>query len=240
MHNCRLSTATIWKVLHRHNVKALHPRHRARPKRFNRKVPGECVQLDTRKIAPGIYQYTAVDDCTRLRVLGIYTRRTAKNSVHFLEERLLHEFPFPIQRIQTDRGGEFFGTPFQDALRLHRVKFRPNRPRAPHLNGKVERSQQTDEMEFWVTVDLTVPQLSSQLEEWQFFYNWQRPHSALRGLTPMNRYCELIQETPLHKEPHAAYDPSKELHQERDYKNELRLRAARSLGSGGLMVNKSC
>jgi len=53
-------------------------------------VPGECVQVDTRKIAPGIYQYTAVDDRTRLRVLGIYPRRTAKNSAHFLEERMIH------------------------------------------------------------------------------------------------------------------------------------------------------
>ena len=233
LHNCRLSTSTIWKVLYRNQAKPLQRRRRAKPKRFSRKVPGECVQLDTRKIAPGIYQYTAVDDCTRLRVLGIYPRCTAKNSVHFLEERILHEFPFPIQRIQTDRGGEFFGTPFQSALRRHCIKFRPNRPRAPHLNGKVERSQQTDEMEFWVTVDLTSPELSAQLEEWQFFYNWQRPHSGHRGLTPMNRYCELIQVTPLQEEVHAAFDPKNEHHQERDYRKELQLRAARSLRCGG-------
>jgi hypothetical protein len=37
-------------------------------------------------------------------VLGIYSRRTARNSVKFLDERMLDEFPFPIQRIQTDRG----------------------------------------------------------------------------------------------------------------------------------------
>ena len=148
LHNCRLSTSTIWKVLRRNHAKPLQRRRDTKPKRYSRKVPGECVQLDTRKIAPGIYQYTAVDDCTRLRVLGIYPRRTAKNSVHFLEERLLHELPFPIQRIQTDRGGEFFGTSFQTALRRHCIKFRPNRPRAPHLNGKVERSQQTDERSF--------------------------------------------------------------------------------------------
>jgi hypothetical protein len=44
-------------------------------------------------------------------------------------------------------------------------------PQAPHLNGKVDHSQQIDEMEILVTVDLTDPNLSSQLEEWQFFYN---------------------------------------------------------------------
>ena len=74
-------------------------------------MPGECVQVDTRKITSGVYQYTAVDDCTRLRVLGIYSCRTAKNSVNFLEQRMIYEFPFPIQRVQSDRGGEFFGLP---------------------------------------------------------------------------------------------------------------------------------
>jgi hypothetical protein len=72
-------------------------RHRnpAAPVRYNRAVPGERVQMDTCKIAPRIYQYTAIDDCTRFRVLGIYSRRMAKNCVRFLEERMLDEFPFP-------------------------------------------------------------------------------------------------------------------------------------------------
>jgi transposase InsO family protein len=69
-------------------------------------------------------------------VLGIYPRRTAKNSAHFLEERIVYEFPLPIQRIQSDRGGGFFGLPYQRALSAYCIKFRPNRSHAPHLNGK--------------------------------------------------------------------------------------------------------
>ena len=139
-HNWRISTATIWKVLARHQVPPLR-RHRTPqwPVGYSRPVPGECVQVETTKIAPGIYQYTAIDDCTRFRVLGIYSRRTAKNSVRFLEERMLEEFPFPIQRIQSDRGAEFFGLEFQKAVQSNSIKFRPIRPRSPHLNGKVER-----------------------------------------------------------------------------------------------------
>ena len=60
---------------------------------------------------------------------------------------------------------------FQETLQRYCIKFRPNRPRAPHLNGKVERSQQTDWMEFYSTVDLEDPLLPELLEEWQFFYN---------------------------------------------------------------------
>lgn len=138
--------------------------------------------------------------------------RSAKNSVHFLEE--LAARISVSHSTNSDRSpGELFGTSFQSALAGIASKFRPNRPRAPHLNGKVERSQQTDEMEFWVTVDLTSPELSSQLEDWQFFYNWQRPHSVLRGLTPMKHYCDLIQVTPFQEEAHAAFDPKNEHHQ---------------------------
>ena len=137
---------------------------------------------------------------------------------------MIYEFPFPIQRIQTDRGGEFFGLPFQQALRHYCIKFRPNRPRSPHLNGKVERSQQTDEMEFWATADLKDPDLALRLEEWQFFYNWQRSHGALDGRTPMERCCELTEQTPLSEEAYADYNLEKEPYQERDYKVELQLR----------------
>jgi transposase InsO family protein len=72
-------------------------------------------------------------------VLAIYSRRTAKNSVRFLEGQMIEEFPFPIQRIQSDRGAEFFGLEFQKAMQNSSIKFRPIRPRSPHLNGAHRR-----------------------------------------------------------------------------------------------------
>jgi len=60
--------------------------------------------------------------------------------------------PFRIQRIQTDRGSEFFAEAVQRRLMTERIKFRPIPPRSPHLNGKVERSQLTDRNEFWLTM----------------------------------------------------------------------------------------
>lgn len=41
-----------------------------------------------------------------------------------------------------------FDTEFQLALKRNCIKFRPVKPRSPHLNGKVERSQMTDKIEF--------------------------------------------------------------------------------------------
>jgi len=217
-HNFKLSTKTLEKVLRRNNVPPIR-RHKNKQKihRYSRPIPGDRIQIDTTKIADGIYQYTAIDDCTRFRVLGIYSRRTAKNSVRFLEERMIEEFPFPIQRIQTDRGAEFFGLEFQSAMKRNCIKFRPVRPRSPHLNGKVERSQMTDKVEFYPTININEKDLSDRVEEWQFDYNWHRPHSSLGNKTPLEKVCELSNKTPVQDEVTASYNSLKERTQERNY-----------------------
>jgi transposase InsO family protein len=118
--------------------------------------------------------------------------------------------PFPVQRVQTDRGQEFFAYEVQDRLRERRIKFRPNWPRAPHLNGKVERVQRTALEEFWPTVDPKDPDLAAQLEAWRTFYDHHRPHSALGGSTPAERIAELAPTIPSLEAIQAAYDPSRE------------------------------
>lgn len=51
------------------------------------------------------------------------------------------------------------------------IKFRPIKPRSPHLNGKVERSQKTDLEEFYAAVDLSSPDLIQKLFDWRCHYN---------------------------------------------------------------------
>lgn len=85
-------------------------------------------------------------DCTRLRVLRLYPNKSLNSSLAFLQE-VIKAFLFPIQRIQTDWGTEFFNYEFQEVLAENFIKFRPIKPRSPHLNGKAERSQQIDKEE---------------------------------------------------------------------------------------------
>ena len=179
--------------------------------------------MDTCKISTGIFQYTAVDDCTRCRVLRVYPRRTAGNTLKFLDP-VIEEMGFAIQRIQTDRGSEFFAYKVQETLMDYGIKFRPIRPGSPHLNGKVERSQKTDKLEFYATQDLADPELPDRLSEWQFYYNWRRPHGALKGKTPMQKAAELGAVTPLWEDVSALYDPTKQRIQDRNYQLDLRLR----------------
>ena len=224
LHQISLSLATIHKVLNRNNVKPiLLRRAKNGVKSYSRPIPGDRVQMDTKKLTPGKYQYTAIDDCTRWRVLGIYNKRTAANTLLFLE-RVIEEFPFPIQRIQTDRGREFFATKVQEKLMECCIKFRPIKPRSPHLNGKVERSQKTDMQEFYSTVTLDDPELEDKLEQWQFHYNWHRPHGALNGKAPIDRLCKLSSKTPFWDEVEKDYEVSKERFQEANYWHDQQIK----------------
>lgn len=63
-----------------------------------------------------------------------------------------------------------------------------------------------------------------RLEEWQFQYNWHRPHGSLGGKTPVERVCELQNITPLTEEVWALFDPEKERFQEADYQLDQRLK----------------
>jgi len=144
--------------------------------------------LDVTKIRTKAYQFTAIDDCTRMKCIRIYPNKKAENTIHFLGE-ILDTFEFPIQRIQTDWGTEFFNYDFQYELHEHFIKFRPIKPRSPHLNGKVERTQQTDKVEFWSLFDLSDESLDMEFLaiDWQNFYNKKRPHSSLSGKTPWQK-----------------------------------------------------
>lgn len=229
-HQLRLSPSTVARILKKYDKRRLKRyRKLLPPKRYSKDIPGERVQMDVCKIATGIYQYTAIDDCTRFRVLHIYPRRTAKNSIDFLE-RVVEQMPFPIQRIQTDRGKEFFATSFQQEMQRYCIKFRPIKPYSPHLNGKVERSHSTDLQEFYITANLKDPALNDRLEEWQFHYNWYRPHSSLGGKTPMDIVVEKSSVTPFSEDVEIKYEPEKEPIREQSYQaskalNQIRRRS---------------
>lgn len=218
-----LSLSTIHRVLTRNKVKCLkRPRRKKQYKRYSRPIPGDRVQIDTMQVCKGIYQYTAVDDCSRFRVLGIYKRRTAANTIDFLD-RVIEEMPFPIQRIQTDRGTEFFAYKVQKFLKKNSIKFRPVKPRSPHLNGKVERSQRTDVEEFYSVANLNSEDLAQQLEEWQFFYNWHRPHGSLKAKCPIEIITELSEKTAYWADIYENYDSSKERIKEQNYQDDLKI-----------------
>jgi transposase InsO family protein len=194
-HQVRISPPTIYRILKAHRIprvslKRYRPGPRRRPEL---KVPGQSVQVDVKHIrleSGRVYQFTAIDEATRYRILKIYDHNSIQSAIAFVET-LRQALPVAIQRIQTDHGSEF-GTDFTWHLHDLGIAHRRIPPGCPEANGKVERSHRTDEDEFYRRssfrdrVDLV-----RQLRTWEHEYNDRRPHLALQGKTPAERLCEL-------------------------------------------------
>lgn len=52
------------------------------------------------------FQYTAIDDATRVRALKVYRRHTQANAIDFMNY-VITKFPFRIHTVRTDNGHEF-------------------------------------------------------------------------------------------------------------------------------------
>jgi len=199
----KIHPSTVGKILKRKGLinnkiskkkkkAALSPKKRY-PKGLIIKEPGDLIQIDT-KYLTGIggrklYQYSAVDVLTKIRVLSVSTSISSKQARSFLFD-CLKEFPFRIKSIQTDNGSEFLGF-FDKELKRLNIPHYFIYPHSPKQNSYVERSHLTDEYEFYRQgmMRSSVKELLPLLKEWQYKYNYLRPHQALGYLTPM-KYLE--------------------------------------------------
>src|SRR6185437_12081407 len=77
--------------------------------RYEKPQPGYRLQIDVKfleRIAGSrkrLYQFTAIDDCTRIRVLKIYDVCNQKSAISFVDE-VIRRLPFRVLVIQTDNG----------------------------------------------------------------------------------------------------------------------------------------
>jgi transposase InsO family protein len=152
----------VHRILVRHGLNRLpvsqkHQRHAKRWKRYEKQQPGHRLQVDVKFLEriPGtrkrLYQFTAIDDCTRIRVLRIYDTCNQKTAVDFFD-RVVRRLPFRVHVLQTDNGAEF-QSKFHWHVTESGVRHVYIKPRTPRLNGKVERSHRVDAQEFYQLLD---------------------------------------------------------------------------------------
>ena len=138
-----------------------------------KEVPYNCLRGDALKYGRRFYQWTAIDECTRYRFVYAFEEHTPENTVKFLK-MLLKEFPFKIQKIQTDNGTEFTYkyisdneiSPLDNVLQAMKIPHILIPPRTPWHNGKVERSHRNDQRYFynWETFK-TLDELNEKLKK---------------------------------------------------------------------------
>jgi transposase InsO family protein len=193
-HGIKTSVSGVYRTLIRNGMRRLPktaPRRAIHTRRYSKEVPGHHIQVDVKFVSlinlegnrVRRFQYTAIDDATRIRALKIFPRHNQQNAIKFIDY-VIEKFPFRIHTIRTDRGHEFqaqFHWHVEDkGMRHVYIK-----PRSPQLNGKVERSHRTDGEEFYQLLTYTDDvDLNKKLAEWERFYNLDRPHGAFKGKTP--------------------------------------------------------
>ena len=139
------------------------------------------------------YQYTAIDDATRIRALKIYRRHTQQNAVRFIDY-VVKKFPFRIHTVRTDRGHEWQAK-FHWHVEDQGIRHVYIKPKSPQLNGKVERSHRTDREEFYQLLTYTGDvDLAQKLASWEDFYNLNRPHGAHKGRTPYEALRSMLEQ----------------------------------------------
>jgi len=164
----RRSVTALYRLLRREGVIPPPARKRRRkPKPYEPvRVPGERIQVDVKYVpkeclvgalsGKKLYQYTAIDECTRWRYAVIYDELSAWNSMHFVKE-LIKRFPFEIACVQTDNGAEFTSrlqgakklSAFEQYLQEQGIRHKTIAVATPRHNGKVERSHRSDGERFY-------------------------------------------------------------------------------------------
>jgi transposase InsO family protein len=193
-HDIKISDASVYRILKSNGLNRL-PRGTSLRKvhtiRYQKQVPGHQIQVDVKFLTfkdkddkpIKRYQYTAIDDATRVRALKIFERHNQANAIAFIDY-VIGKFPFRIKEVRTDNGHEFQAK-FHWHVEDKGIRHAYIKPSSPQLNGKVERSHRTDEQEFYQLLTYKDDiDLNAKLIEWENFYNLSRPHGAFNGSAP--------------------------------------------------------
>lgn len=164
---------SLWRVLRREGLPAKEkPRKKYTPKPYEQmKYPGQRVQIDV-KVVPRscianpelkLYQYTAIDEYSRYRILGAYPEQSTYSSAHFLRHvvEAFRRKGVTVECVQTDNGFEFTNrfsnserdipTLFESTAAELGIRHKLIRPYTPRHNGKVERSHREDQKRLYAT-----------------------------------------------------------------------------------------
>ena len=200
-HALKIGHGTVQRVLERLGQNQLPRPSRPTPRRYEKQRPGELVHIDL-KYLPALrharhdFEFAAVDDFSREAVVSIRTDATSIAAAAFLEH-VAATLPYPIEAVLTDNAFVFTmrhalhsdrTTRFQQACATLHIRHYLLRPYAPQSNGKVERFFRTiDDECLHVRPLFTFAARSRAVADFVWYYNHERPHLSLGGMTPVDR-----------------------------------------------------
>jgi transposase InsO family protein len=203
------SVATIHRVLVRRGL--VTPQPHKRPKvawrRFEWPRPNDVWQIDATcwALSDGqtVWIMDVLDDHSRALVAArVDTGPTARIAWEAFTTAV-QQWGLPAH-VMNDNGSCFTGrlakngaADFERMLRSLGIRQICSRPGHPQTCGKLERSHQTTKA--WLRLQppaSSIDELQDQLDQWREHYNRARPHKALAGQTPYERWAASPPATP--------------------------------------------
>jgi transposase InsO family protein len=183
--------------------------------RYERAGAGEILHIDTKKLARIVrvghrihkdrsrtvdgagweFLYVAVDDASRLAYTEVGQDERGETAAAFLCRaiRWFGRHGITTERVMTDNGSGFVSKVFARVREELGARHLRTRPYTPKTNGKAERFIQSAMRECgYARVHANSDARRRAFESWTRYYNEARPHMGIRGRTPQQRYCELV------------------------------------------------
>jgi putative transposase len=192
---------TVYRVMKKEGL--LQPSKRYDAKRTFRKwdlpVSGsnQVWHIDLTKIWTDegwVYLFSVVDAYDR-RVVAWDLSRFCRDdeAIHVLEEAVNVAFPYGVRdsglKLVQDNGSQFTSRDFVQTLKTLGITPIRTSYRHPQSNGKMERWYRTlKEEEVWPNEYRTLEEACASIGQYIHFYNYERVHSSLGYLTPMEVY----------------------------------------------------
>ena len=150
-------------------------------------VPQKCLSQELQKLGERYYQYTAIDEYTRIRYTWFTNEHSTYMSSEFVKRMVKYykeQYDIKVKAVETDNGFEFTNrlswnsflkekeTIFEKTLKELGIEYKVIKPHTPKQNGRVERSHTKDQERFYYNrVFYSLEDLRNRGKEWRKEYN---------------------------------------------------------------------
>lgn len=199
------SPSGVYNILRRYGLNRLKPKMKQEKRKIIKEKAGELGHIDSHYLNKGIvhkdnkryYLVCLIDSCTRIawaEVVEDLKSLTVMFSLLKCLNILSDHYQIKFKEVLTDNGPEFGKKesskkrehPFERMLMEIGIKHRYIKPYRPQTNGKVERFWRTIEEDLLEeTFFESVDHLKEELLQYLYYYNHERPHQGINGLSPV-------------------------------------------------------
>jgi len=199
------SPSGVYNIIRRKGLNRLKPPMKAEKRKIIKEKAGELAHLDTHYLNKGIitgdtkryYLVCVIDSCTRVawaEIIEDIKSLTVMFAVLKSLNILAQEYQIKFKEVLTDNGPEFgprnskskMEHPFERMLFEMDIKHRYTKPYRPQTNGKAERFWRTIEEDLFEETNFdSLDEMKEELLQYIYYYNHERPHQGINGLTPI-------------------------------------------------------